>query len=293
LLWIRGKRDSTTLPSQAPQEPRYSRTTRRGRDIPQQMIPATLSDAVPPPGQPGFEKTTADRPSEQWEPGEAESASTSTGPNPSVPPPPHGPRPAFPSLPPTSPAPPATSAPLRLAQAPPQRPSPFAAVPLPAGGRPTPAAPLTSALARRRRRQHRGRCPSAPRAPLPTNSRPRSRRPSPRAPTAIPTRSATPLAARPHVTQRGGASSPGARAVGEVGGRCPRDSRPLRPRCRRAGGSALRPGRPAPPCRGTAPRPAARTEGDRAPGTSASSASTRECPGSGVGSGRGLGDGER
>lgn len=125
---------------------------------------------------------------------------------PPFPTPPPAPLPQPPQSPLISPAPPRPTS-LQLPQHPSAFPKTFhsgpgPSLPLlsPSGEGPVPAAPLTSALARRR--QHRGRCPSAPRAPLPPNRRRRSRRPSPRAPTAVPTRSAVPLAARAHVTRR-------------------------------------------------------------------------------------------
>lgn len=205
----------------------------------------------------------------------------------SSPPPPAAPKPLNLSGPSASSFPPATSAPLRLPQGLPQRPRPFVVAPLPIGRRPGPH--CTPHL--------------SPRSPPPPP--PPAQRPLPlSAPRAAPAQPPPALAqtfpprpdsrsytkrcaigrAGPRDATRRGRAATAPRwagllplrggAVGGAGGRCPRDSRSPRPaprshRCR-VDGSAPRPGRCAPPCRGTALPLAARTEGAKAPGTSAS-----------------------
>lgn len=146
-------------------------------------VPDHTSDTVPPPSRPGLGKTTTEGPSEKREPREAQGPNKSTMPSPSAatlppPPSPHRPPaplnlsgPSAPSFPPSS----YLSTPSAFRKPFHSGPGPSLPPLSPSGDGPVP----TSALARRRRRQHRGRCPSAPRAPLLPNRRRRSRRPSP------------------------------------------------------------------------------------------------------------------
>lgn len=129
--------------------------------------------------------------------------------------------------------------------------------------------------------QRQPRCSAAPQR----RRRSRPLAPGARAvqPHAVPTRSAAPLAARPHVTRCTWEVATAVPPPPAAGGAMRRQRRP------RPGPARLSPAQPLrprwPPCRGTVPPPTARTAAARAPRTSASSASTREWPRRGAGSG--------